>query len=201
MGFFRIRVDEPRDKLYADLCAIGLDARMVEPGQLQEVDGDYGGTSLGLIEIRHRPIRLLNVLTKSYHTQYGYEDFYRNVYLVPDSTIFPESTMFREGYETPVRGYGRSVRVKSVPLFGRVVDLRWEGNFKGNLIKRLDKDVSLKESLIRLEEDITIISYPEYGCWTISPPSLSNQLTTPSREQWDCYETIARHLLESTENE
>jgi len=186
-------------KLYADLYAIGLDARMIVRGQLEEqVDGDYGGASLGLIEIQHSPIRLVNVLRKPYHTEYAHGHFYRNVYLVPDSTIFPDSTMFWEGYEIPVHGYGRSVRVKNVPLFGRVIDVRWEGNFEGDLIRRLGQDVSLNQALIKLKEDIEIFSYPEYGCWTISPPSKKDEPATPSREQWDCYEAIARHLLGSS---
>jgi len=197
-----------REKLCTDLCAIGVDARWVEPGQLQEViDADWGAqpfseipTSLGLIEVRHSPIRLVNVLTKSVYQgqNYGYEDFYKNVYLVPDSTIFPDSTMFWEGYEMPVHGYGRSVRVKNVPLFGRVVGLRWKGEFDGDIITGLGQDVLLNLTLIRLKEDIEIHSYPEYGCWTISTPSNQDEPTAPSREKWDCYERIARHLLETS---
>jgi len=190
-------IDKTRDKLCTDLCAIGLDARMVVPPQTQEeVIGHWLGRSPALIEIRHNPIRLVNVLKHEDSDQYGgHLVSYSAVYFVPDLTI-PWDV-----YGPDVLWHGRSVRVKSVPIFGRVVNIRWEGNFERDIIMRLGQDVSLSQSLIRLKEDVEIISYPAYGCWTISPPSNPDQLTAPSREQWDCYETIARHLLESTENE
>ncbi len=195
--------------LCAELCVIGVDARLVEPSLLPEESvADWGAepfestnTSIGLIEVRHSPIRLVNVLITIYSGHYGYGiSYYKIVYLIPDSTLFPDSTMFWAGYEMPTREYGKSVRVKNVPLFGRVIDLQWRGNLGGDLIKRLNQDVPLKEALVRLREDIEILSYPECGCWTISLPSKRDRVISPSREQWKFYETIARHLLEYTGN-
>lgn len=203
-GFFgRLREklrDKVIDKLYDDLCALGLDARMAERRRPEEKMILNSGKSLGLIEIRDRPIHWVNV-RKHAGDQYT-SDAYTNVYLVPDRRV-P-----REGYLEL-----KSVRVKSVPVVGRVVDFRWEAKFvkvkiksmpvltgqsvpvkmDSNLIERLNEDAPLKESLIRLKEDITIRSLEDWG-WAIST-SVKSRQPALSQEQWDRYETIARHLL------
>ena len=103
-----------------------------------------------------------------------------------------------------MRGYVEleSVRVKSVPLFGRVVDIRWKGNFEGDLMKLVNEDVSIKERLIGLNEGVTIRSVPGWG-WAMS--SRGRDTTwfgrmpkglAPTQEKWDCYTIIARHLVE-----
>jgi len=180
-------------KVYVGLRAIGLDARKLERGRLEEDIARGSQKSLGLIEIQGRSIRLVNVLkaeTSGGSNNPGSVD-YSNVYLVPDPVMGLQKLKLK------------SVRVRSVPVVGRVVDLHWKGNFKGNHISRLGQDVSLNQTLIRLKEDIEICSHPDHGCWSI----LSSRSSTgnfpwvffghpaPSREQWDCYETIASHLL------
>ena len=197
MGFFR---NKTRDKVCARLCAIGLDAIVVDRGRPEENIGEEGWVfgenekSLGLIEVRDSPIRWVNLLdiVRNRGTQYQAVD-HRNVYLVPDPTVSSKGEYMM----------AKSVRVKSTPLIGRVVDIRWEGGKShGNLIRRMSDDILLNRSLIRLKEDVTIRSFPEYSCWAI----LSSRSGTgglfghpaPSREQWNCYESVARHLLESS---
>lgn len=175
-----------RDKLCAGLCAIGVDARIVQRGQVQEVvDGDWGegnAESLGLVEIRHSPIRLVNVLKHEYSDQYRSVVSFADIYLVHDSTI-P-----REDYGPSPLLYGRSVRVKSFPVFGQVVDLRWEGSIGDDGLMRLGQDALLNQTLIRLKADVEIIGYPECQCWSIGARHGPPELVAPSREQWDCYE-------------
>jgi len=195
-------------EVYAGLCSMGLDARMVERGRIDEnIVKPKGNESLGLIEIQGSPICRINMLREKQGCLFFlYEGIseYKNVYLILDSNIHKGGHLELE-----------SVRLKSVPLFGRVVDLLWRGNFdsdlyrqmmlidepqkqtltawKEELVKRLGEDALIKQTLIRLKEDIKVRSHPEYGYWAI----VSEELT-PSREQWDCYETIARYLLESS---
>jgi len=209
-GFFGKIREKLRDKTIENLCdylcAMGLNARMAERRRTEEKMILNSGTSLGLIEIRDRPIRWVNV--RKHATGENTADVYTNVYLVPDRRV-------------PKRGYLelKSVRVRNVPLFGRVVDLRWKPKFvrvmiksmptltrksvpvkmESKLIGRVIEDVSLKESLIRLNEDVTIRSLEDWG-WAIST-SVKSRQPPPSRKQWDCYETIARHLLEAEEGE
>ena len=211
--------DKTGDRLCADLCAKGLDACMAERGQPEEHITWHGEESMGLIEIRDSPIRWVNVVRKQRGSLLQSVIVYINVYLVPDPSL-P-----RKGYLEIKPG-----RVKSVPLFGRVVDLRWKANFikikwkfmpiltrksipvktESSLIRRLSEDVSLKQKLIGLKEDVKIRSFPEQRCWAMLSShfpsgwfrpsgwfSSSMKQPAPSRELWDCYETIARHLLEA----
>lgn len=164
------------------------------------------GKSVGLVEIQHSSIRWVNCLRQS--DQSG--NLYTKVYLVPDPRVFGERRLQLN-----------SVRVRNRPIFGPVVDLHWEAylantktirwlvtdllidlqqiNLQSDLIMRLDGDVWLRQSLIKLNKDVTIRIYPEHGCWAIWSSIWSRSQTTPSRdEQWDCFETIARHLLESS---
>jgi len=188
-----------------------LDAQVAKRGQPEEgIAGGLMGTSLGLIEIRGSLIRWINLLE---HPGSRYASTtYTNVYVVPDVQV-------RSGGYLELR----SARVRDASVYGRVVDLRWTANFVGtrvaaasgqgrdeeaesDLLRRVTEDVALKEGLIGLNEDITVRSVPNYWCWAISSGSYQegglgpkSRRLAPSREQWDCYQAIARHLLEFSE--
>ena len=182
-------------RIYTGLRAIGLDAQKVERGRPEEHIGEeWKGKSQGLIEIQGSPIRWVNVLKEetrgSGPNNPGSVD-YHNVYLIPHPSMDLQKLEVK------------SVRVKSVPVVGQVVDLQWKGNFEGNRINRLSQDISLSQTLIRLKEDIEVHSHPDQGCWSLLSSTSSTGIfpwilfarPAPSRAQWDCYETIAHHLL------
>jgi len=203
-GFWR-RIEEQflaRNKVCTRLCSIGLNTHMVELGRPEENVGldwvmSKDDKSLGLIEIQESPIRWVNVLqTISGKGTQGETVRYKNVYIVPDSTLFTKGGDW----------FIESTRQKSVRVIGRVIDIKWKANFEDELIMRLGQDVLLNQSLIRLNEDILIRSFPKYGCWAISSSrffggwfGLAVGQSTPSREQWDCYEMVTRFLLEFSE--
>jgi hypothetical protein len=87
----------------------------------------------------------------------------------------------------------RFARVRSFPLFGEALDLRWKGKDLGlRIIDRMNNDISLKQLLMKSDVlPIHINAYGGYRCWTIQhyPSPL------PEAEQWRCYQAIARHLL------
>jgi hypothetical protein len=200
-----------RYQLYRDLVALGLDVDMAPRGRREE--GVYGGllgNSLGLIEVRGGAVRWVNVLA---HPGNRFSPTtYTNVYVVPDSRL-------RSGGYVEMK----SVRVRDASVYGRVVDLHWRASFittravvvsddevegaEAELTARMDADSGLKETLIRLNEDIAVRSVPNYWCWAISSGSFHEgggreaRRLAPSRDQWDCYETIARLLVESGEAE
>lgn len=202
------RRDKTRDRLCADLYAIGLDALMVEWGELEQDLFLYyapsraqgSGRSLGLIEIQHSPIRLVNVLKGPAEREYG-GGIYRSMCLVPDPSVWTKGYLQVEA---------KFVRAKSGPVRGNVVDIDWKSYFEDDLLRRLEQDVSLKQALIKLEQEIRMQRRPEWleqieiriqrhselGCWAIWPPAEEGRLTAPSKEEWDCYEMIARRLLE-----
>lgn len=217
MSFFR-RIagglrGSTRQRLCADLRAMELETWIVERGRPEEgISGGLMGTSLGLIEVRDSPIRWINVLE---HPASRYAaTTYTNIYVVPDSRV-------RSGRHLELK----SVRVRDTAVHGRVVEVQWTASFVGTrtaaaseggssegwesaLLDRLSGDTSLQESLIRLNEAIAVRSVPTYWCWAISSGSYEESVSgresaglAPSQDQWDCYQTIARHLLEFGEKD
>ena len=169
------------------LCAIGLEARVAEAGRPERrvVAQGWGRRSELLIEIRGEPIRWVNVVSQLR----GQATRTTNMYVIPDSSISKEVWL-------------RAVRVKTIPMFGRVVGLRWKGKVPVSLIRQLDMDVLLSETLMSLKEDIEIQSDPGFGCWCLL--SLQHKFDrgtarswqpAPSAEKWKCYKSIARHLV------
>lgn len=210
---FDIIIGKPQNRTRQRLCnhlrTIGLNVQMPERGLSEEgISGGLLGTSIGLLEVQGSPIRWINMLEHP-ASRYASAAF-TNVYVVPDHRV-------RSGGYLELR----SVRQRNASVYGRVIDLYWTANFVGThvtttlegewdedmedkLLDRINNDTSLKESLIRLNEDITVRSVPNFWCWAISSGSyqesgLGVEVRTlgPSREQWECYEMIARHLLES----
>jgi len=202
-----------RQRLCTHLRTLDLNVQIPERGLPEEgISGGLMGTSIGLIEVQGSPIRWINMLEHP-ASRYASAAF-TNVYVVPDRRV-------RSGGYLELR----SVRQRNASVYGRVIDLYWTANFVGTrvtatlkgewdedmedrLLDRINNDASLKESLIRLNEDITIRSVPNFWCWAISSGSyqenglgLEARRLGPSREQWDCYEMIARHLLESSAEE
>jgi len=198
-----------RQRLCTHLRTLDLNVQIPERGLPEEgISGGLMGTSIGLIEVQGSPIRWINMLEHP-ASRYASAAF-TNVYVVPDRRV-------RSGGYLELH----SVRQRNASVYGRVIDLYWTANFVGTrvtatlegewdedmedrLLDRINNDTSLKESLIRLNEDITVRSVPNFWCWAISSGSyqenglgLEARRLGPSREQWDCYEIIARRLLES----
>jgi len=90
-----------------------------------------------------------------------------------------------------------------MPVFGRVVDIRWEGQLPAGLLNQMNDNTSLKESLLKLDENIFLCSYPELACWAVIPSRHHVGLigwgvtrpSPPSQERWNCYKAIANYLL------
>ncbi|MFC2010947.1 hypothetical protein ACFLUR_01480 [Chloroflexota bacterium] len=81
--------------------------------------------------------------------------------------------------------------VRNLPLFGKIINVRWTGkDFDMGIIKWLNRDVSLRKSLVNSPE-LEINADYYYSSWIMSVknPSL------PSKGLWDCYRLIAQHLL------
>jgi hypothetical protein len=166
-----------RDQVCAGLRAIDVEAHLAKRGRAEEKTG-HG--SLGLIEVSGGPIGWINVrkVSKpdggtSYITDYG----------IPDRRLKPDSSEIRVS----------SAHTRTFLLWGRVINLRWKGDdFGSGIVARLNSDVFIKESVLSTA-DVAISAHGRYGCWTIS----SATFAVPSTEIWNCYQTIAQHLLES----
>ena len=96
-------------------------------------------------------------------------------------------------------GWIGSVRVRSFPILGRVIDFRWkELGFKTTgvgkiIVARLSKDSQIKKPLLDNEwtGDLSIRIDRGNACWT-----MERDRDFPSKDLWMCYQAIAQHLLE-----
>ena len=164
--------DRTRDKLCAGMQAMGVDARMAERGRLEEKTGEG---SLGVLDIAQGPIRWINVREEGSGEDHGYITEYG----VPDQRHLPQLQI-------------RSIRVKTFPVIGRVVDVRWEGT-DGDLdiLQRLSNDQAIKHSIMVTKDEVTVVTRHDRGCWLV----VRKTAATPSPEQWRCYQGIAERLL------
>ena len=112
---------------------------------------------------------------------------------VVESKLFyfiKDSSQYNKGYIEL-----RSFRVRNLPMFGQVKSIMWKANYYGeiveSIIRRLREDLILNQTLIKLNKDIRIHNTAEGG-WYIS----SKVREYPSREFWNCYETIEHQLSE-----
>jgi hypothetical protein len=168
--------DKTRDNMYADLRRLGIDARMVQRGRVEEEIRGKG--SLGIIHIPEGAIRWVNIRKETYHSGGGgSQKYYYTEYGVPDARL--------ESASPPP--YIHSIRKKTFPLFGKVVDVLWKGKDYGTgVVSRLNSEYQLKEPIMK-NQDVTIQGIGEYGCWIISTcreATPFKRRTTLSAELW-----------------
>jgi len=146
---------------------------------------DESSESIGVIDILDAPVRWLHVQKTTARGEPGTESTtYYIDYVIPDPTLTPDFPKVKV----------KAVRKKSFPLVGGAVDVEWRGkDFGLGIVGRLDGDSSLRNTITQRNNDVEIRAYPDHECWLITE-SFSFQ-SPPTRELWDCYQTIARHLL------
>ena len=190
MGFFgKVREafrDKEQDKItsfYTGLQSLGISAQILPRGRPEE---SIRQGSKGLVDIPEGPIRWINLRRVTSHSGSGLVTGYFIDYGVPDLRLGPNSPKL----------IIKSVRIKNIPLLGEIVDLRWKGKDEGlGIIGRLNSDTSLKRPIM-ISHDVYIQGYGTHRCWIISMPSdWSTRWDVPSRDLWNCYQGIARHLL------
>ena len=173
--------DKTRDDICTGLQRLGINARMVILDRPEEEREIGGRSSLGIIHVPDGPIRLIDVRKEHHGSGDSSRTYYYTDYVVPDPRLEPDSP----GAQI------KAVRVKTFPLFGRVVDLRWEGwDSDLGIIGRLNRDDQLKQPIME-SCDVTITAISDYSCWIMSTQTRD----VPSGELWNCYQTIACHLL------
>jgi len=77
--------------------------------------------------------------------------------------------------------------------------VRWEGeDFGLGIAKHLSQNVLVTRAFLEslgyswpANSDFEIQAYPDRCCWIMTV----EYALTPSRQEWDCYQSIASHLL------
>ena len=117
------------------------------------------------------------------------------------------------------------IRVRKVPIFGKVVEVRWTVSklkpevqrlfapFTVEVVRRLSKDRTLMGKFPKGKLGVEIVADSHDSCWVLHVSNSKTLITqddedrfatskvikalAPTRVQWDCLQAIARHLLET----
>ncbi len=186
----RSKMGDERDEFCAHLQSIGIEAQMAPRGRAEEGIARSRRRSLGVIDIVEGPIRWVNVTIQTapnyLDTTWGDEGYYL-MYGVPDPKV-------RSGFPA-VRLEAKSV-YESVPdrrwwflkfpVLGPVIGVRWEGNDLGlGIVQHLNQNAAADRALQE------IWAWRDLSCWILTVA----EVLAPSKQEWDCYQSIASHLL------
>lgn len=176
-----------RNETVSHICTtlqkFGLDAMVTTRGRI--VEGIKGQGCDGIIHVPEGLIVWVKVY-EAIHTDesrgYTYTDYCID-YGIPDFRLGPDFSQINI----------QSNHVKNIPLVGHVVDLRWKG-FDDNrgIIDRLNNDTQLRQAMMG-RRDVNIRAFGDSSCWLLW--TMSPIFPVLSRELWDCYQSIAQHLL------
>ena len=187
--------DKSRDRMAASLEAAGIQAEMVdrdlgrpeEKIRTRQLFGKH--SSLGLIDIRtDSPISWINVVRTKRADKHG-PARYRVVFGIPDQSISMNHKQLKL----------KTVRKKTFPLFGKVIDVSWRGEAHTSLLaKTLSEDEEIDRAVADLG-DVTIFTHPnQFQGWTIE----INKIFPPhppavTIDRWEALRKIASYLLSS----
>jgi hypothetical protein len=181
---------EPEVAFVKALKELGVDARIVE--RTEQKHAFAAITSLvrswltgpsAEIEIDGGPVSAVSLWSKS-EPKADYYDYFTD-YLVGDVRI--DRSLTKLSLKPVLR--------TRFPVVGDYVDVSWKGNDRRlGIVGRLQSDASLKKQLIDGRvDDLIIQADPKRRAWMLRRTGWQS----PSRELWSCYQTIARHLLET----
>ena len=186
--------DKSRDNVAESLEIAGIQAEMVDrdlrrPEEQIRKSSRFGSTSLGLIDIRtDSPISWINVVRTKAQNQHG-PARYRVVFGIPDQSIPMNHKQLKL----------KTVRKKTFPLFGKVIDVSWRGEAHTlPWAKTLSEDEEIDRAVADLG-DVTIFTHPnQFQGWTIE----INKIFSPhppvvTINRWEALNKIANYLLSS----
>jgi len=175
--------DKSRDELARNLNSLGIRAELAERGRAEEkIEKSWYQRSLGVIDIPEGLVRWLNILKK---------DASRNsppqwwvILCIPDERPVPDHHVVDI----------KTIRRKSFPLIGGVVDVTWKGDdHHTGLVDILSNDESAK-NLAKKIGDLVVRSYAkEFQGWTLEV----DRRFVPTSRDWATIQTIANHILSS----
>jgi len=174
--------DKSRDNLAKLLNSIDIDTKMAERNRSEEkINKPWFFRSLGIIDISSEgPIKWTNNVKKD-----GSKNSPPAWYVIlgmPDKTPFTKIKL-------------RTIRKKTFPMFGKIIDTVWRGNDDGtSLINTLSDDPLIKKTAKEID-NLTVQTDPEkFKGWTLT---IDRNLDKFTRENWEALEKIANYLLSS----
>ncbi|MFP3879339.1 MAG: hypothetical protein ACLFVA_00055 [Dehalococcoidia bacterium] len=175
--------DKTRDDLARNLNSLGIRAKLAGRGRVEEkVENLWYQRSLGIIDISEGSVGWINILKKD-----GSKNSPPRWWVIlgiPD--------------ERPLSNHKavdiKTIRKKAFPLFGKVVDVTWEGDdHHTGLAEVLSNDEAVK-NLAKGIGNLTLHSYArEFQGWTLQV----DRRFEPTSQDWAAIQKIANYILSS----
>ena len=172
--------DKTRDTLAEALGDIGVSAEMAERERPEEGLGKRMFTrSLGIIDIAGGPIAWVNVIKQDGSDRSPPQWWF--IFGVPDGRKMPKEGAIKL----------TTLRKKSFPIFGKVLDVSWRGKDKGTgLIGVLSQDPTV-DDMVKRVKDMTVQNRThDFQGWTLQ----TGKNFELSKADWDALQTIALYL-------
>ncbi len=172
--------DKTRDTLAEALAELGVAAEMAERDRPEESLGKRLFTrSLGLIDIADGPIAWVNVIKQDGSDKSPPQWWF--VFGIPDNREMPKEGAIKL----------TTLRKKSFPLFGRVLDVTWRGkDMDTGLISVLSEDATVDEMVKRVKDMELQNRSTSFQGWTLR----ANKNFELSSDDWEALQTIAYYV-------
>lgn len=175
--------DKSRDELARDLNSLGVRAELAERGRVEEkIENAWYQRSLGIIDVPEGLVRWINILKRD--ASKNSPPLWWVVLCIPDNRPVPHYRAVDI----------KTVRKKSFPLFGRVVDVIWKGDdHHTGLAEVFSSDETVKDLAKRIG-NLIIHSYDkEFQGWTLQV----DRRFEPTNQDWTTIQKIANYILSS----
>jgi hypothetical protein len=176
--------DKTRDNLAQNLNSLGIRADLAERGRTEEkIENSWYQRSLGIIDIPEGLVRWINILKKDGSGRSPPQWWV--ILGIPD--------------ERPLSNHKavdiKTIRKKTFPLFGKVVDVTWKGNdHHTGLAEVLSNDETVKDLAKRIG-NLQIHSYAkEFQGWTLQVDRRFELIS----QDWATIQRIVNYILSST---
>ena len=186
-GLFASLRDTSRDTLSGHLNKIlGIKAVMADRGRPEEKirASLFGMGSMGIIDLPGESlVSWINVVRIKRRDRNG-PARYRTVFGIPDDTIPLQHKQIKI----------KTIRKKSFPIFGKIVDVYWRGNDSSlGLVEKFSEDQQI-DDLAKGLGNLSIFTHPgKMHGWTFE----TDRIGLPTMDQWKVIQKIAGFLLKS----
>lgn len=179
--------DRTRDNLTTHLTSLGIPASIAERNRPEERVSRLWifRRSLGLIDISVGPIKSINVLKRDRSKDAPPRWWF--AFLVPAEIPISRDHTFKI----------KTVRRKTFPLFGKVIDVYWKGNDRGTgLVDVLSQDETV-DKLVSTHGDLSVRSYKKraFNGWVIQYSTGRPTNFELDIGEWQTLSAIANRLL------
>ena len=172
--------DKTRDTLAEALQTLGVPAEMAERGRPEESLGKrLFCRSLGVIDIKEGPIAWVNTIKKDGSDKSPPQWWF--IFGIPDNRKMPKEGAIKL----------TTLRKKSFPLFGRVLDVSWRGKDMGTgLTSVLSEDTTVDEMVKRVKDMTLQNRSKEFQGWSLQTGK-NFELSTAD---WEALQTIGYYV-------